>query len=108
MKRLLILASLVTVAVAACLPVRSQDLAAVIGNLSADKASACVIATGTAGGGVVALTPTPSIPVMAYQALFGFARSNEPGSKVTLSGGGCVIEHGMNQSAVTTLPSANQ
>lgn len=91
-----------------CAPISGADLGRLVGNLSADRASACVLATGTAGGGVLTLTPMPSVPVMGYTALLGFARSNEPGSRVTLTAGGCVIEHGMNQSPVTTLPSTNQ
>ena len=78
------------------LPIRSEDLPAVLAGLSADHASAC-LRTGVRGGaGAVAIAPVPSVPAGGYgSAELEFCRTNEPGSEIELkSDGTLTIKHG--------------
>ena len=79
------------------LPIRSEDIPAVLDKLSADHASAC-LRTGIRGGaGAIAIAPAPSIPAGGYGfAELEFCRSNEPGSEIEIKPDGTLtIKHGV-------------
>lgn len=88
------------------LPIRSEDMPAVLDKLSQSSASACVVTGASGGAGMIAVTPAP-VPGGGWgNANFIFCRSNEPGSKITANASGLTIDHGSTgspQAAVDEL-----
>lgn len=100
MRTFIIVTILFSLLTAGCaLPMKSEDVQAVVNGLAQDHASFCVVIGAWYGGGV--LSPMPAVPLAGGRGHIIVGRSNEPGTKVTVSiDTGCVIEHGAKSALV--------
>lgn len=72
--------------------VSNEHTAQLVQQLAKDNASACLAISVMVGGG--ALIPAPAVPLMGGSGWLYVGRTNEPGSKISIDGNGCRIEHG--------------
>lgn len=77
--------------------IESKDVAGIVDKLGEDNASACFWIGGRGGGGSLAITPIPTVPVGGMgsgEVLVG--RVNSDNTKLTIGNGSCSIERGGN------------